>query len=110
MPIKKGQSDPSKQYRMLLNMIEQGGYATFTVENEGTGPSNQRTWSAIVTVTTVDPFLSNRIYIDTSFKGTGPTKSEANDAACEQMLHLFAQYDILPGMKLHASESDQSFE
>ncbi|KAG8923542.1 hypothetical protein FRC01_012640 [Tulasnella sp. 417] len=97
--------DPSKPSRMLLNTIKEAGYITFEIENEETGPPHERTWSAVVTVTSVDPSLSNRIYIGTPFEGTGSTKIAAHNDACEKVLSLLAECDIRPGKKSQVPKS-----
>ncbi|KAG8975234.1 hypothetical protein FRC05_006177 [Tulasnella sp. 425] len=91
--------NPSEQYRMLLNTIEQAGYATFDVKAEAAPPANKPTWVAVVTVTGVAPVLSRSIYVGTYCQGFGSTKSLATDAASEQMLRLFATYGVYPTKK-----------
>ncbi|KAG8913668.1 hypothetical protein FRC01_004435 [Tulasnella sp. 417] len=89
-------SNPNEQYRMLLNMIQQAGYATFNVEARATPPAHNPRWAAVVTVTGVAPALSKYIYIGTTCTGVGEKKGLARDAACLQMLDLFASYGIRP--------------
>ncbi|KIO33372.1 hypothetical protein M407DRAFT_17920 [Tulasnella calospora MUT 4182] len=93
-------SNSKEQYRMFLNTIQQAGHATFDVKlAESMLPGNKPAWAAVVTVTGVSPALSRYIYIGTAFQALAPSKGEARDAACLQMLNLFASYGILPGQK-----------
>ncbi|KAG8923540.1 hypothetical protein FRC01_012638 [Tulasnella sp. 417] len=92
-------SIPSKQYRMLLNTIEQAGHATFEVKAQPIPPADKPTWVAVVKVIGVSPALSGYINIGMAYKGEASSKSLANDAACQQMLNLFAYYGVYPTLK-----------
>ncbi|KAG8910484.1 hypothetical protein FRC01_006309 [Tulasnella sp. 417] len=92
-------SNVNEQSRMFLNMIEQAGHATFEVKTQVAPPSHKPTWEAVVTVTGVSPALSRYIYIGTSCTGFGTKMGFARDAACLQMLKLFADYGIRPTSK-----------
>ncbi|KAG8923541.1 hypothetical protein FRC01_012639 [Tulasnella sp. 417] len=96
MSTKNAKSNPCNQYRMQLNTIEQAGHAKFDIKNEETGPKEEAIWISVVTVRSVKPSLSKSIKIGTSYRGTGPTKSDAKDAASKEMLDLFAAFDIFP--------------
>ncbi|KIO21621.1 hypothetical protein M407DRAFT_125276 [Tulasnella calospora MUT 4182] len=96
MSSKSNKGHPSTQYRLQLNTIEQDGYAKFDIKYEETGPTNKPTWVFVVTVESVHSSLSKSIKIGTSCQGTGSTKGEAKDAACEEMVLLFADYNISP--------------
>ncbi|KAG8910077.1 hypothetical protein FRC01_006555 [Tulasnella sp. 417] len=90
---------PDKQYRMLLNTIEQAGYATFEFKAERTGPAHSPTWVAVITVTSVSPVLSGYIHIGTAYEGRASSRASAKEAACQQMLNLFASFGVHPTFK-----------
>lgn len=91
-------SDPTKQYRMQLNLIRQAGYAEFEIKVESCAPNpKEPLWQAMVTILGVTVNLSQLVSRGTFTQGIGPTKTAAREAACLQMLHIFASVGIRPG-------------
>ncbi|KIO15664.1 hypothetical protein M407DRAFT_125277 [Tulasnella calospora MUT 4182] len=87
---------PAQQYRMLLNNIEQAGHARFEFKFECSGPAQQLQWLAVITVLGVSPPLSASVPVGTTRQAVGSSKSAAKDAACQQMLALFASLGVQP--------------
>ncbi|KIO21620.1 hypothetical protein M407DRAFT_245430 [Tulasnella calospora MUT 4182] len=89
-------SKPTQQYRMLLNTLEQAGHARFEIKTESSGSAQNPQWRAVITVLGVSTPLSALVPVGTARQAVGGSKSAARDAACEQMLALFATYGVQP--------------